>query len=51
MILFKREYHRFIEVYHWSWMQAVSTFTFLTTFCTSKWNPNDTDWKAPNQKM
>ena len=40
MILFKREYHRFIEVYHWSWMQAVSTFTFLTT---SKWNPNDTD--------
>ena len=47
MILFKREYHRFIEVYHWSWMQAVSTFTFLTT---SKWNPNDTDWKAPNQK-
>ena len=47
MILFKREYHRFIEVYH-SWMQAVSTFTFLTS---SKWNPNDTDWKAPNQKM
>ena len=31
MILFKREYHRVIEVYHWSWMQAVSTFTFLTT--------------------
>ena len=29
MILFKREYHRVIEVYHWSWMQAVSTFTFL----------------------
>ena len=28
-------------------MQAGSTFTFLTT---SKWNPNDTDWKAPNQK-
>ena len=48
MILFKREYHRFIEVYHWSWMHAVSTFTFLTT---RKWNPNDTDWKAPNQKM
>ena len=47
MILFKHEYHHFIEVYHWSWMQAVSTFTFLTT---SKWNPNDTDWKAPNQK-
>ena len=48
MILFKHEYHRVIEVYHCSWMQAVSTFTFLTT---SKWNPNDTDWKAPNQKM
>ena len=48
MILFKREYHRFIEVYHWSWVQPVSTFTFLTT---SKWNQNDIDWKAPNQKM
>ena len=41
MILFKREYHRFIEVYHWSWMQAVSTFTFLTT---SKWNPLNVKW-------
>ena len=48
MILFKREYHRVIEVCHWSWMEAVSTFTFLTT---SEWNPNDTDWKAQNQKM
>ena len=47
MILFKREYHRFIEVHPWSWMQAVSIFTFLTT---SKWNPNDTDWKTPNQE-
>ena len=27
MVLLKREYHRFIEVYHWSLMQAVSTFT------------------------